>query len=179
MKPGHLLGRLAFHTAFLFIRTAGLFSHQLYMRLYLPLLKAAGMRFDGKPRYIGARVEFDDFRLIALGDRTVISDRCRLVTHDYSYTTARIAAGKPLRTDTALIRGITLGNNVFVGTGSLLLPGTEIGNDVVIGAGSVVRGRIPDGSVVAGNPAAVLRSIHEQAVKWDTLPASRLRSDKR
>jgi serine acetyltransferase len=38
----------------------------------------------------------------------------------------------------------------------LILPGTTIGKDCIIGAGSVVRGMVPDGSVVIGNPAKVV-----------------------
>jgi serine acetyltransferase len=35
----------------------------------------------------------------------------------------------------------------------VILPGNVIGRDCIVGTGSVVRGRVPDGSVVIGNPA--------------------------
>ena len=49
-----------------------------------------------------------------------------------------------------------IGNNVFVGSGSIILPGVTIGNNVIVGAGSVVRTDIPDDSVVTGNPATII-----------------------
>ena len=47
------------------------------------------------------------------------------------------------------------------------MPGTEIGNNCVIGAGSVVRGKIPDESVVMGNPAKIIMktSLYRKMVK--------------
>jgi serine acetyltransferase len=55
-----------------------------------------------------------------------------------------------------LYGAIRVGNNTFFGLNCTILPGTTIGADCVIGAGSVVRGQIPDGSVVMGNPARVV-----------------------
>jgi acetyltransferase-like isoleucine patch superfamily enzyme len=136
------------------------------MKLYLPLLKWMGIKLNGVPRYIGKDVKFDEYRYITLGDRVVISNECFLLIHDYSVTTAMIAIGEKPETDVQLIRGIVLGNNVFVGKRSIIMPNTTIGNDVIIGAGSVVRGNIPDNSVVMGNPCQIIGSVTEQANKW-------------
>jgi acetyltransferase-like isoleucine patch superfamily enzyme len=50
-----------------------------------------------------------------------------------------------------------IGRNCFVGGRSLILPGVEIGDNSVVGAGSVVTKSVPPRSVVAGNPAKILR----------------------
>lgn len=47
--------------------------------------------------------------------------------------------------------------NVWFGGNCVVLPGVTIGNNVVVGAGSVVTKDIPDDAVVAGNPARILR----------------------
>jgi serine O-acetyltransferase len=52
--------------------------------------------------------------------------------------------------------GPTLGDNVFVGVGSLLLGPITVGDNVRIGANSVVIRDVPDDTVVAGNPARPL-----------------------
>lgn len=50
-----------------------------------------------------------------------------------------------------------IGHDVWIGQGARILPGTQIGNGVIIGSGAVVGGVIPSYSIVAGNPAKVLR----------------------
>ena len=60
---------------------------------------------------------------------------------------------------------VKIGDNVFVGYGSLILPGVEIGNNVIIGGGAVVRDSIPEDSVVIGNPAKVVCSVSEYIEK--------------
>ena len=48
-----------------------------------------------------------------------------------------------------------------IGSGSTILCGIEIGRDAIVGAGSVVTHDVLPGTIVAGNPARVLRSIQE------------------
>lgn len=50
-----------------------------------------------------------------------------------------------------------IGKNCFIGGRSMILPGVQIGDNCVIGAGSVVTKSVPPRSLVAGNPAKVVR----------------------
>lgn len=54
---------------------------------------------------------------------------------------------------------VEVGPNVFVGNGARILKGVSIGAHAVIGAGSVVTGAVPEGVIVAGNPARVVREL--------------------
>lgn len=54
---------------------------------------------------------------------------------------------------------IRIGDTVWFGGGAIVLPGVTIGDCCVIGAGSVVTRDVPAGSVVAGNPARIIRSV--------------------
>ena len=54
---------------------------------------------------------------------------------------------------------VTIGNNVWIGAGSVILPGVTIGDNTVIGAGSVVTKDIPANVVAVGNPCRVMREI--------------------
>ena len=54
-------------------------------------------------------------------------------------------------------RGITLGDNVWLGAGAKVMDGVRLGNDVVVGAGAVVTGDLADGVVAVGIPARVVR----------------------
>ena len=56
---------------------------------------------------------------------------------------------------------VHIGENVWIGAGTIIVPGVTIGKNSVIGAGSVVVKDIPDNVVAVGNPCRVLRKIGE------------------
>lgn len=179
MQIKRKLNRLFFYTVKFWIRLVSLINHRLYMTLYIPLIKKQGMIINGTPRYIGPNVVFDDFNLIQLGHRVVISDQCHFLTHDYSITTALIATGKPPTKDIALVRGIKIGNNVFIGKKTIVMPNTKVGNNVIVGAGTVLRGNIPDNSIVIGNPCQIIDNIQNMTKRWEKmLNSEHIRRDK-
>jgi maltose O-acetyltransferase len=55
---------------------------------------------------------------------------------------------------------VRIGSRVFIGANSIILPGITIGDDVIIGALSVVTKDIPSKSIVAGNPAKLIRKLN-------------------
>jgi maltose O-acetyltransferase len=89
---------------------------------------------------------------ITIGDNVTLAPRVHILAHDSS---TFMFLGKTRAAN------VMIGDNVFVGAGSIILPGVHIGNRVIIGAGSVVAKNIPDNSVAAGNPAKVICSINE------------------
>ncbi|GAA2655161.1 hypothetical protein Adu01nite_90920 [Paractinoplanes durhamensis] len=54
-------------------------------------------------------------------------------------------------------RGITVGNDVWIGSHVVILDGVTVGDRAVLAAGAVVTKDVPAGAVVGGNPARVLR----------------------
>lgn len=54
---------------------------------------------------------------------------------------------------------ITIGDNCWIGAGSVICPNVTLGNNVVVGAGSVVTKSFGDNVVIAGNPAKVIREL--------------------
>jgi maltose O-acetyltransferase len=57
---------------------------------------------------------------------------------------------------------IVIEDNVWLGGGAILLPGVSIGRNAVVGAGAVVSRSVPADTVVAGNPARVIREIKQE-----------------
>ena len=76
---------------------------------------------------------------------------------EYSYVAfnARILSHDRTR---GLYLHTRIGRHCFIGGESIILPGITIGDECVIGAGSVVTKDVPSRSIVAGNPARVIRS---------------------
>jgi maltose O-acetyltransferase len=54
---------------------------------------------------------------------------------------------------------VTIGDDVWIGGGTIICPGVTIGNGAVIAAGSVVIHDVPDNVMVAGNPAVIKKNI--------------------
>lgn len=86
--------------------------------------------------------------LISIGDNTIISTNVKILAHDAS--TGRFAVNY------SKVGRVTIGKNVFIGSGSIVLCNVTIGDNCIIGAGSIVTKNIPANSIVAGNPAQVI-----------------------
>ena len=56
---------------------------------------------------------------------------------------------------------VHIGRNCWLGAGVIIVPGITVGDNVVIGAGSIVTKDIPSNVLAAGNPCKVLRAINE------------------
>jgi len=54
---------------------------------------------------------------------------------------------------------ITIGDDCWIGGGAIILPGVTIGEHCVVGAGAVVTKSVAAYTVVAGNPARVVRQL--------------------
>lgn len=102
------------------------------------------------------------FDYLSIGDNTKIGADCILLdsdAHSLDYMNRR--NGKIDRPN-AKKAGITIGNDVLIGTRSIILKGVEIGDRTIIGSGSVVTKSIPADCIAAGNPCKVIKNItHE------------------
>ena len=124
------------------------------------------------PNFLADDVYFDshDYSLITIGNDTVISMGATLLTHDYSIARGiQALKGKLWAEDKTktpyFLKPITIGNNCFIGAGSILLPGTTIGDNCIVGSHSVVKGNIPENSIVVGNPGKIIAKTTEWATR--------------
>jgi acetyltransferase-like isoleucine patch superfamily enzyme len=102
--------------------------------------------------------------LVTLGDRVRIHSNCFIPEHSVLEDDCWIGpnvvitnAKFPQTPRTKeLLAGVRICQGAKVGANSTLLPGVTIGRGALVGAGSVVTKDVPDGMVVAGNPARAL-----------------------
>jgi acetyltransferase-like isoleucine patch superfamily enzyme len=59
---------------------------------------------------------------------------------------------------TGAVLAVSIGRRCFIGGGSVITPGVTIGDESIVAAGAVVLSDVPPRSIVAGNPARILRS---------------------
>jgi acetyltransferase-like isoleucine patch superfamily enzyme len=104
--------------------------------------RAQGAKIGEKVRLFGA-IDGINPHLVSIGDYAVIGAQSALLAH------CPIHGGKP----------VSVGAYSYIAYGALILPGVSIGKCCIIGAGAVVTRSVPDETIVAGNPALVLRKL--------------------
>ena len=100
--------------------------------------------------HIGEGVIFDSLypEEIEIGEHVHITMNCIILTHnlDTSFPGIRWRRGH-----------VKIGDNTFIGAGTIICNTVCIGKNVIIGAGSVVTKDIPDGEIWAGSPARFIK----------------------
>lgn len=117
-----------------------------------------GMRIDyGCNTHIGNNV-FINFNFVLLDCAPVTIGNNVFIAPDVQIYTAQHPLDPEMRNQhIGSARPVVIGNDVWIGGGSIILPGVTIGKGSTIGAGSVVKHDIPAGVIAAGNPCQVKR----------------------
>ena len=108
----------------------------------------AVLRGDGKPIVLGRGCNVQDCCVLH-------SEKAPTVLGEY------VSVGHG-----AVVHGASVGDNTIVGMGSTLLDFAKIGKNCLVGAGALVTGGMdaPDGSLVLGSPARVVRPLTEEEI---------------
>ena len=104
---------------------------------------------------------------IRVGDNTNIQDNA--VVHSNTVIGSNVTVGH-----TAIIHGCTIGDNCMIGMGAIVLNNAVIGNNCIVGAGAVVTGKMnaPDGSMILGNPAKIVKELTPEQIAGITANAA-------
>lgn len=133
------------------------------LKVLLKILRYFVLGLSPKPKYtIGNITSHNSIidslvpQFVKIGDNFISAPGSIILAHDASLL---------YHTGYYRIQKTIIGDNVFLGANAVVLPGVTIGNNVIIGAGSVVTKDIPNGMVVAGNPAKIISSVDEYILK--------------
>ena len=94
-----------------------------------------------------------DVNKVKIGNNVLLAPNVQIYTAAHPIDPTERLTGKEYA------KPIVIGNNVWVGGGTIICPGVKIGDNVTIGAGSVVTKDIPDNVIAVGNPCRVIKSI--------------------
>lgn len=88
---------------------------------------------------------------ITLGENVLVGPKVNIITinHDPDPENRSATYGRP----------VVIGDNVWIGINSTILPCVSIGCGAIIGANSVVTKDVPPMTVVAGNPARIIKTL--------------------
>lgn len=101
-----------------------------------------------------------DHGTISLGEGTNVQDLC--VIHEKTSIGKHCTIGHG-----AIVHGCTVGDGTTIGMGSIVMTGAVIGRNCMVGAGALVTGKTnaPDGSLLLGSPAKILRNLTDQEIR--------------
>ena len=105
--------------------------------------------------YLNVLCTILDCNTVRIGHHVMIGPSVQI------YTAAHALEAEARIQGWEVAKPILIDDNVWVGGGAILLPGVTIGRNAVVGAGAVVSRNVPANTVVAGNPARVIREIEQ------------------
>jgi acetyltransferase-like isoleucine patch superfamily enzyme len=107
----------------------------------------------GAKSVLGQECTISAFQHVSIGRECIVADRVMLIDFDHGV----VEVERPIREQGIYKRDVRVGHNVWVGYGACFLRGVTVGDNVVVGTYAVVNRDVPSNAVVAGVPARVLR----------------------
>jgi len=96
---------------------------------------------------------------IIIGDNVLLASKVYISDHSHGEITKEALMIPPAQRKLFSKGPVIIENNVWLGEGVVVLPNVIIGENSIVGANSVITKSIPKNSVVAGNPARIIREL--------------------
>lgn len=149
------------------------FSARAGLRLHaITGYSLSGQTFEPRLQ-IGSRVWMNRNVHVACCSAVTIGDDCLFANNVYiadhghgDLSKAYDLTVAPVRQPLA-ISPVAIGDRCWIGQNVCILPGVCLGDGCIIGAGSIVTRSFPGGSLIAGNPARLLRSYNPETLFWE------------
>lgn len=112
--------------------------------------------YFGDHVYLNVMCTILDCNEVRIGSHVMIGPNVQI------YTPAHLLQAEPRNQGLEVAKAIVIDDNVWIGGSAILLPGVRVGLNAVVGAGAVVTRDVPANTVVAGNPARMIRVIEQE-----------------
>ena len=133
-----------------------------------PQAAVTGHVIIGKNCYIGPGAALrGDWGTIIIEDGCNVQENCTL--HMFPGITVLLKEGAHIGHG-AIVHGALIGKNCLVGMNSVIMDNVELGDECIVGALSFIKEgeKIPARSLIAGNPARIIKQVSDEMIAWKT-----------
>lgn len=100
---------------------------------------------------------------VTIGNNVILAQNVVISALNHGYEDIHT----PIRLQPCKTAIVTVGDDSWVGANAVITSGVTLGKHVVVAAGSVVTKNVPDYSIVAGNPARILKQYNSETKQWE------------
>ncbi len=133
-----------------------------------PQAAVTGNVIIGKDVYIGPGAAIrGDWGKIVIEDGCNVQENCTI--HMFPGVTVLLKEAAHIGHG-AIIHGATIGRNCLIGMNAVIMDEVELGDECIVGALSFMKQgeKIPSRSLVAGNPAKIIKAVSDEMISWKT-----------
>jgi phenylacetic acid degradation protein len=133
-----------------------------------PQAAVTGNVIIGKDVYIGPGAAIrGDWGKIIIEDGCNVQENCTI--HMFPGVTVILKTSAHIGHG-AIIHGATIGRNCLVGMNAVIMDDVDLGDECIVGALSFIKQdeKIPSRSLLAGNPAKIIKQVSDEMISWKT-----------
>ena len=138
---------------------------------FLPVINYHGKSYNpiisiGEGTWIGKGCNIAAINRVEVGKHVLFAGQVHITDHSHGYEDIT----RPISPQVLITKGpVIIGDDCWLGFGCEILSGVHIGNHCVIAARAVVTKDVPNYSIVAGNPARIVKQYNFETQKWEVI----------
>ena len=142
-----------------------------------PVTEYAGIAYNpkiiiGDGTWIGKRCSIAAINKVEIGNHVLFAGQVHITDHSHGYEDV----SRPIGPQPLISKGpVIIEDDCWLGFSCEILSGVHIGKHSIVAARAVVTKDVPSYSIVAGNPARLVKQYNHETGRWEKVPAHHIK----